>query len=233
MLLAIDSSAGASVAVLRAGNLVASRRTAATTTHAEVLAPAVGEVLVEAGLDPTAPGPGVGEPHDQHLEAVVVGVGPGPFTGLRSGLVLAHTLAEVWGLPLHGVCSLDSPALRAAEQGLLDPDTTFQVAVDARRREVYSARYRVLDDSQGVGIERLGDPEVGPADALPGLPTVGVGAELYPQALTAVPGTQSWTADAEELGRLGADPRHRLDPRPLYLRESDAKVPGPRKRARA
>ncbi|MDO5493631.1 MAG: tRNA (adenosine(37)-N6)-threonylcarbamoyltransferase complex dimerization subunit type 1 TsaB [Nesterenkonia sp.] len=233
MLLAIDSSAGASAAVLDAGTAVGSWRTEATTTHAEVLATGVQEVLAQAELEPTAPQRPAGRT-GQGLEAVVVGVGPGPFTGLRVGLVLAHALAEVWSLPLHGVSGLDGLALRAVEQGLVDTGGDFQVAVDARRREVYSARYRAGDDSEdpgSSGVVRLGAPQVGPAHELPDLAVIGVGAELYPDSLTPVPGTETWTADAVELGRLAAHPVHRLDPRPLYLRDSDAKVPAPRKRA--
>lgn len=253
MLLAIDSSAGASAAVLDSGAGLSTWRTAATTTHAEVLAAGVRDVLTRAGLDPVAPQRAGSAPSSERdgsacsagegLAGVVVGVGPGPFTGLRVGLVLAHTLAEVWSLPLYGVCSLDSLALRAVEQGLVEGSEEFHVAVDARRREVYSARYRVMPDARGgretsesleppgAAVERLEPPQVGPAAALPQLPVVGVGATLYPDQLTAVAGTEDWTADAAEIGRLGADPAHRLAPQPLYLRESDAKVPAPRKRA--
>uniref|UniRef100_UPI000255D089 tRNA (adenosine(37)-N6)-threonylcarbamoyltransferase complex dimerization subunit type 1 TsaB n=1 Tax=Nesterenkonia sp. F TaxID=795955 RepID=UPI000255D089 len=71
MLLAIDSSAGASAAVTDGETVLSHRRTDATTTHAEVLAPAVRDVLTEAGIS------------GARLDGVVVGVGPGPFTGLR------------------------------------------------------------------------------------------------------------------------------------------------------
>lgn len=233
VILAIDSSAGASVAVLDAGGVRARWRTAETTTHAEVLAEAVALTMREA----EATGAG--------LRGVVVGVGPGPFTGLRVGLALAQSLAEVWGVALYGVCSLDSLAQRAVNQPAESGTSTsheFLVASDARRREVYWARYRA--DPQGFA-ELLEGPRVSAASELPELPVVGVGASLYPEDLTARGAAEShWLPDAVELGQLAQrqlgqipEPLHRggpsaavagtglRDPLPLYLRESDAKVP--------
>ena len=249
VILAIDSSAGASVAVLDDGQVRAQWRTAETTTHAEVLAGAVAQTMRDADVTGT------------DIRVVVVGVGPGPFTGLRVGLALAHSLAEVWGVPLHGVCSLDSLAQRSLNQPAA-PGTSapveFLAASDARRREVYWARYRA--DAQGFA-ELLDGPRVSAATELPDLPVVGVGASLYPQALTARSAAESrWLPDAVELGQLAQrelaqDPRGQgrpasgptqpdvtpdlapdarpdtlaisvlREPLPLYLRESDAKVP--------
>ena len=73
------------------------------------------------------------------IDAVVTGVGPGPFTGLRSGIVTARTLAFVWGKPLYGLMSLDAIALEVAESTDAAPELI--VATDARRKEVYWARY--------------------------------------------------------------------------------------------
>lgn len=231
VLLAIDSSAGASVAVLDDGQVRAQWRTAETTTHAEVLAEAVAQTMREAGVN------GAG------LRGVVVGVGPGPFTGLRVGLALAHSLAEVWDVPLHGVCSLDSLAQRALNQSAEDSGPAsgeFLAASDARRREVYWARYR--SDAHGFA-ELLEGPQVSAASELPDLPVVGIAASLYPQVLTPRSAEQGhWLPDAVELGQLAeralerdpsAEPRPAesrsgvvlRDPLPLYLRESDAKVP--------
>ncbi|GAA1181153.1 tRNA (adenosine(37)-N6)-threonylcarbamoyltransferase complex dimerization subunit type 1 TsaB [Nesterenkonia xinjiangensis] len=231
MLLAIDSSAGASAAVVHDGEVLASWRTDATTTHAEVLASAVGEVMDRAGVT------------GARLDAVVVGVGPAPFTGLRVGLVLAHSLAEVWHRPLHGICSLDSPARRAISHGL-GADAEFLVAVDARRREVYWGRYRAAAPDADAGgaswaaAELIDGPHVGPAAELPALGAVGVGVTLYPEQLGLPPGAPDeagqWTADAAELALLAESrPQARREPLPLYLRESDAKVPVRRKRATA
>lgn len=219
MLLAIDSSAGASAAVADGETVLARRRTDATTTHAEVLAPAVREVLAEAGTAGSA------------LDGVVVGVGPGPFTGLRVGLVLAHSLAEAWDLPLHGIVSLESLARRAARHGLTGE---FLVTADARRREIHWARCRAAD---GVA-ELLDGPHVGPAAdpaarGLGDLPAVGRGVSLYPDELTLAADlpeeAASWTADAAELAQLAAAGAPLVDPLPLYLRESDAVAPAGRK----
>lgn len=243
VILAIDSSAGASVAVLDDGQVRAQWRTAVTTTHAEVLAEAVAQTMREAEVT------GAG------LRGVVVGVGPGPFTGLRVGLALAHSLAEVWGVPLHGVCSLDSLAQRAVAQpaeSSASAEGEFLAASDARRREVYWGRYRA--DAQGFA-ELLDGPQVSAAAELPDLPVVGVGASLYPQVLTARSALESqWLPDAVELGLLAQHELRRggapgstgpsatpdtagpaqpditarsvlRDPLPLYLRDSDAKVP--------
>lgn len=251
MLLAIDSSAGASAAVIRNGGLLASWRTEETASHAEVLAPAVQRVLAESGLSGGQTGSPPATEHGGMLQAVVVGVGPAPFTGLRVGLALAHTLAEVWRLPLYGVCSLDSPALRAVRGGV---EAEFAVATDARRREVYWALYRAEtsaapfgDAASLVGPIPLDGPHVGSAAAVPAVPVVGVGAKLYPEVLRAaeLPGTkpsgadpQVWLPDAVELGLLAeaalSSDQSAADraltgvlrqPLPLYLRESDATVP--------
>ncbi|WP_153142903.1 tRNA (adenosine(37)-N6)-threonylcarbamoyltransferase complex dimerization subunit type 1 TsaB [Nesterenkonia halophila] len=219
MLLAIDSSAGASAAVTDGETVLAHRRTDATTTHAEVLAPAVREVLIEAGI------------RGAELDGVVVGVGPGPFTGLRVGLVLAHSLAEAWDLPLHGIGSLESLARRAARHGLTGE---FLVTADARRREVHWARCRAAAGA----AELLDGPHVGPAPdpaarGLGDLPAVGRGVSLYPEDLAPAPGLPEdaarWTADAAELGQLAAAGAVLRDPLPLYLRESDAVAPTARK----
>lgn len=212
--------------------MLSSWRTEQTNSHAEVLAPAVQGLLAEARV--------AGE----ELGGVVVGAGPGPFTGLRVGLGLAHALAEVWEIPIYGLCSLDSVALRATDAGV---EGEFLVATDARRREVYWARY--LSDDAGSRL--VEGPFVSAASALPDLPAVGAGVQLYPEALRvaqlpaaevllrgdsasgaeSVSGAEGWLPDAAELGRLGhgaiAGELNGVlcPPRPLYLRDSDAKVP--------
>ena len=65
-------------------------------------------------------------------DQVVVGMGPGPFTGLRVGITFAHTFALAREIPVIGVCSLDA----------IDVDKTeYTVAIDARRKEIYWASY--------------------------------------------------------------------------------------------
>ena len=193
-----------------------------TRSHAEVLAPAVEDLLRRAGA------------RGSDLGGIAVGVGPGPFTGLRAGLATARTLAFVWGVPLHGVMSLDALALEASAEA--PAGTDFLVATDARRHEVYWARYRSPESPEELPA-LLDGPRVGPAGELPDLPVFGAGAGLYPGLLHAAPGFSPALPHAASLGLVAqaklAAGLPLLDTTPLYLRESDAKVPGPRKRAGA
>lgn len=221
MLLALDTSASASAAVLEDGAVLAAAAAHDPRRHAEVLLPLVEQVLAEAGADRSA------------LTAVAVGVGPGPFTGLRVGMVSAVTVGHALGLPVLGVCSLDALALRAHEvlgDGL---PPTFAVATDARRREVYWATYRVV----GEQVERTEGPGVAhPTDvAVRSAGWVGRGTRLYPEQLPVVPGAEGddlldppasavgFVAAAALAGR-GSLPL--LPVEPLYLRRPDA-VPAP------
>src|SRR5699024_12474834 len=103
--LALDTSATASAAVHREGETIAHRATDSHRNHSEVLAGFITEVLTDAGLDPT---------HPTGLDAMFVGVGPGPFTGLRAGIITAQTLAHTWNIPVYGVLSHDGLAHRVA-----------------------------------------------------------------------------------------------------------------------
>jgi tRNA threonylcarbamoyladenosine biosynthesis protein TsaB len=166
------------------------------------------------------------------LTAVAAGVGPGPYTGLRVGVVTAKVLGAVLGIPVHGVCSLD---VIAAASPLTGPE--FLVATDARRKEVYWARY----DASGRRVE---GPLVGPAASIPAaaqLRVAGVGGQLYPEAFAEVTGPAYPDARtlceivARQSGRFsgpaGAVPAvPLLPPEPLYLRRPDAREPGPSKR---
>ena len=95
--------------------------------HGELLAPMIAKVMADVGASRA------------DLTAVAVGVGPGPYTGLRVGVVTARVLGAVLGLPVHGVCSLD--VIAAATSLAAVPGREFLVATDARRKEVYWARY--------------------------------------------------------------------------------------------
>jgi len=196
------------VGVADDGVVRAERRTAGPVRHGEGLAPGVAAVLAEVGRRPA------------DLDAVVVGVGPGPFTGLRVGMVSAAALGDALDIPVYGVGSLDAVAL-----GLSDVSGTTYVATDARRREVYWARY--------VDGRRVDGPNVGPAQdvlaALAGQPAdrvVGAGAQLYamPGAAAAGPSAAGLLAAAVPLLAAGS-------PEPLraaYLRRPDATEPRPR-----
>ncbi|MEA5453364.1 tRNA (adenosine(37)-N6)-threonylcarbamoyltransferase complex dimerization subunit type 1 TsaB [Sinomonas sp. JGH33] len=245
IILAIDTSAIASAALLRwhedeaEAALLAQFATEDTKSHAEVLAPGIRALLDEQGL-------AVGE-----VDRIVVGVGPGPFTGLRSGIATARALAFAWSTPLSGLMSLDAiawdvvasgasaPALRAVPsgEGRATPvralSSDFLVATDARRREVYWARY-------AASGALLDGPHVAYPDALPPLPVYGAGAGIYGEKLAAagavvVPGFERAQPTAASLGLAAVERLARgeelLDTAPRYLRESDAQVPGPRKKA--
>jgi tRNA threonylcarbamoyladenosine biosynthesis protein TsaB len=177
--------------------------------HGEQLAPLIDRALRETGLV------------RQDVTAVGVGVGPGPFTGLRVGLVTARTLAFVLEVPVYGVCTLDVLAVEAVESGAVTGD--FVVATDARRKEVYLASY----DDTGA---RLDGPDVArPADVATELPVAGQGAVLYPDAFPHAAGPVM--PSAGWLARVVAEERAELlDPEPLYLRRPDAAAPGTPKR---
>jgi tRNA threonylcarbamoyladenosine biosynthesis protein TsaB len=179
--------------------------------HAEQLAPSISAVLDRAEATRT------------DLSAVVVGVGPGPYTGLRVGLATAHALGVALRIPVHGICTLDVIAWASGRT------TPFVVATDARRQEVYWARY---DSARSRASEVAVGP---PADAAAaGLPVMGEGAALYEALLGPAAGPLLPSATA--LGELavtrlsgGAGPPL-LPARPLYLRRPDARTPGARKK---
>jgi tRNA threonylcarbamoyl adenosine modification protein YeaZ len=132
--LAIDTSTSrTSVAVVQDGKVVFSGFRDGATAHGPSLPALVQEALAVSDVD-----------------EVVVGMGPGPFTGLRVGIAFAQSFALAREIPVRGVCSLDAIATQIQE-------ADFIVTVDARRKEVYWARY-----TNGV---RVADPAVNfPAD---------------------------------------------------------------------
>jgi tRNA threonylcarbamoyl adenosine modification protein YeaZ len=196
LVLALDTSTVVNVGLASGDRALATATVADQMAHVEQLIPLVSECLDTAGV-------AVGD-----LEQLIVGVGPGPFTGLRVGVVTAQVLSRVLGLKLRGICSLDVVAAQFAGAGSAD----FVVATDARRREVYWARY-----SRG-GV-RLGDPQVSRPSDVPRLPTIGPAADLYADQLEAVPGPRS--LDPGVLATRGPtlpDVGHE----PAYLRHPDA-----------
>lgn len=234
LLLALDTATPAvTVALLRAdeqGERVLAESTAHDPRrHGELLAPGIEAVLREAGVSRT------------DLTDVVAGTGPGPFTGLRVGLVTARTLAAALGLRLHGVGTLDALAFHALQQV---PDVVgrgFVVATDARRKEVYWARFAAPGDAtDATRVQRVDGPHVNrPADVqTEGLPVIGRGAQLYPADLLG-------SADAEPTGpldpsaaalgtytaRLLAAGQHLDGVEPQYLRRPDVTMATSRKSA--
>jgi tRNA threonylcarbamoyl adenosine modification protein YeaZ len=210
VLLAFDTATPAvTVAVYDGEQVVAERTTVDAMRHGELLAPEITSVLSEAGLV------------RQDLTAVAVGVGPGPFTGLRVGLMTARTLAAVLEIPVYGVCTLDVLAAEAVDTGTVDGP--FHVATDARRKEVYWASY----DADGT---RLSGPEVlKPATVATDGPVVGRGAVLYPEAFPDGRGPENPTAGV--LARVVTEERVKLyDPEPMYLRRPDIAEPHKPKR---
>ena len=214
MLLALDTATPLVTVALHDGrDVVVEHVSEQPMRHGEQLVPLVQRVLDEAGVTRAA------------LTGVAAGVGPGPFTGLRVGLVTARTLAWSLDLPVHGVCTLDVLAVEAVATGALPEGVErFVVATDARRKEVYLATY----DATGA---RLDGPVVERPDTVAtDLPAVGGGAALYPDAFRHPVGpdrpSAGWLARAVH-GRLVAVG----DLEPLYLRRPDAVAPGPRKPA--
>ncbi|MCL7491828.1 tRNA (adenosine(37)-N6)-threonylcarbamoyltransferase complex dimerization subunit type 1 TsaB [Streptomyces sp. MCA2] len=219
LLLALDTATPAVTVALHDGTRVlAESRQVDARRHGELLLPAVDRVLAEAGLKLDA------------VSDIVVGVGPGPYTGLRVGLVTAATFGSALGVPVHGLCTLDGLAYAS---GLTEP---FVVATDARRKEVYWARYEASPspgDAAPRTITRLTEPAVDRpadiADQVAGVPAVGAGALLYDTVFTGVrregPEHQSAGALATlAAGKLAAG-EELPPPQPMYLRRPDAQVP--------
>ncbi|MFP3714742.1 tRNA (adenosine(37)-N6)-threonylcarbamoyltransferase complex dimerization subunit type 1 TsaB [Puerhibacterium sp. TATVAM-FAB25] len=232
--LSVDTSAAVAVAVVsETGERLAARSVDERRRHAESLAPLVTAVLADAGTDRTA------------LTAVVAGTGPAPFTGLRAGLVTARTLALALGVPVLGVPSLDALAVQAVADLGLAPDDEVLVAADARRKEVYWARYRVVshESTHGVPVVRaVAGPDVAKAaqvaerledrPAAGRLAVVGEGASLYADVL-GLDEDAPLLPDPVVLARVALQRRdagHELPAEPLYLRRPDVHEPagGPR-----
>ena len=204
LVLGIDTSTTVNVGLARDGEVIGQATVPDRMAHVEQLTPLVRQVLGTAGLTL------------DDLDHLVVGLGPGPFTGLRVGIATARVLASVHGIPLRGVCSLDVFAVEYARER---PADEFLVTTDARRKEVYWGRYR----SDG---HRIDGPRVSSPDEVPRLPAVGPGADLYSERLEAVLGPR--VLDPGVLAAVGLDLPD-AGTQPLYLRRPDAATPTRRK----
>ncbi len=198
-----------------AGRLLAERVQVAVNRHGELLAPLLAAALADAGVSTADVG------------AVVAGTGPGPFTGLRVGLMTATALADALGCPTYGVCSLDALAEQHGGGDLV-------AVTDARRREVYWARYRDGRRVDGPAVEAPAALAGRLRDAGDGARLVGAGALLHREAFAGLPlDEQAPYPSPAALLRLAAPrisagaPGEPLTP--LYLRRPDAVPPGPRK----
>ncbi|MGH3300125.1 MAG: tRNA (adenosine(37)-N6)-threonylcarbamoyltransferase complex dimerization subunit type 1 TsaB [Streptosporangiaceae bacterium] len=212
LLLALDTATPAVTVALHDGSAVIAELSAVDPRrHGEMLAVFVDQVLRKAAA-------GRGD-----LTSIAVGTGPGPYTGLRAGVMTARVLGSALQVRTDGICSLDVIAAQAVASA---DGCEFLVATDARRREVYWARY-------AADGERVAGPYVSrPADLQQDLPVAGEGAVLYPE-LGGRPLPPRYPA-AGQLARLavgrisaGLPPG---PPEPLYLRRPDARQPGRPKR---
>lgn len=221
LLLAVDTATPqVSVALGDDGRIRGEVRLAEGRRHAEQLAPAIAYLCEQTGARLDA------------LTALAVDVGPGLFTGLRVGVTTVKVMAQALGVPVVAVSSLDVVAypLRHARR-------LIAIVVDARRREVFHARYRPVPG----GVTRVSDYTVGPATdvaaalAAEGEEVVlaGDGVDPYRAAFTGLDGAEVAGPDfdapsaaallelaARRVARGDVDPPAAVQP--LYLRESDA-----------
>jgi tRNA threonylcarbamoyl adenosine modification protein YeaZ len=198
LVLTIDTSTPTVTAgVVADGELLAERVSVDPRAHAERITPNVLAALADAGRSMA------------DLDAVVVGCGPGPFTGLRVGMATASAYGHALGIPVYGVCSLDAIGVQTGGQVL--------VVTDARRREIYWARYRDGVRIDGPAVAAPADVESGQAQSVAGSPThaalfgLPCVEPLYPNAVGLVAAVADWSQPPATLV-------------PLYLRRPDAKT---------
>jgi tRNA threonylcarbamoyl adenosine modification protein YeaZ len=225
LVLGVDTSTRVCVGVARDGEVVASITVGDSRSHVELLMPAVHVALEDAGIAMS------------ELTAVAIGMGPGPFTGLRVGVAAAEMIAEARGIRSYHVCSLDILALSWAQT---HPLRSFVACTDARRKELYWATY----DQFG---QRTDGPFVSDPSKVPDLPCVGPGTLVYPGAGAGMDSflalklgvrvdsfASHWPSleevshivgiDAGLLAACGAQLPD-VGAEPLYLRHADASLP--------
>ena len=213
--IALDTQAATAVAILEDGRVTGRAHNDSVRHHAESITPLVRDALAAAGLPPVLAEAGI--------DRILVGTGPAPFTGLRSGLVSARVLARVAGVPAYGVCSLDVIArqgldLLARDMRVYAIELYWGSYVAAGPNDVtLEGRLEVGDVStllsamhSAPGLVVAGAPV--PAHSASALARVDVGpqVELDPAVMSRIVATR--------LGR-GEDERLRTDP--LYLRRPD------------
>ncbi len=205
MLLAIDTSAGTSVAVVdRDRGILAERNSHDTRLHAEVIGTLLRECLESSGIEKA------------HLDVVAAGMGPGPFTGLRVGIAAAQAFALGIGVPVVGVISHDAIAFAAGV------DHALLVVTDARRREVYWSTYSGRDEHglpARVDEPGLTAPEL-LSDSVPGV-------DRYARVDASTVSAGALGMVAELMVSAG---RESAGIHPLYLRSPDVTLSRGRKR---
>ena len=209
MLLALDTSTDlVSVALHDGSSVVGEKINAVERRHAETLTVLIDQLLSDARIEPS------------ELTRIVVGTGPGGFTGLRVGLVTARTLALALRIPCDGIMTLDAMAVAARERG--DVESDFLVALDARRREVFWARYV---DGVRVDGPRADAPQTLRTQSWGGLPIVGNIAHAYPSIFDTV--IDAAPSAAGMALALVAGSGEVTGPDPVYVRTPDATEPKP------
>jgi len=220
LILAIESATNqVGCAIGGPAGILASAHTVRPRRHAESLAPQIRFVVEQAGVSMA------------DIDAIAVDVGPGLFTGLRVGITTAMAMAWALGKPVATYTSLE---LLAA--GLSVGDADIVAVVDARRGEVFHARYR----RSAAGLESVTEPAVDDPEKLAesisadtsNLVIVGDGARAHAGAFSkigcAIASVSFDLPSARTLATLAvADPRRFVDSSevsPLYLREPDAKA---------
>ena len=204
--LAIDTSAGTTIAVLSHGSVLSEVNYLEPMTHSERIGSAIEKVLRDAKLSP------------RDITEVIVGRGPGPFTGLRVGLAAAKYFAIGSGAKLFGVCSLDAIAY---SYYLTNPEEVRPVLVttDARRQEVFWALYSGTRNGVPIRVE-------GPSVSKPVvLEEHLAGQDVINCELPITASALGQVAYYKSLTELGPS----LDVTPLYLREPDAVPAKPKK----
>lgn len=196
--LAIDTSAGISVAYFDSSGLRIEKDLDVHNLHGELAVQIIHDVLSQAHAAPA------------DVTDVVIGVGPGPYTGLRVGIACATIFGFARNIPVHGICSLDAVAH--------DFGKPCVVVTNARRKELYWAQY-----ADG----RVGEPQVAlPLDLAASFPDaqfVGPGATLYPDVISG----PALGLRAGALAELFLAGKAQLLPvSPMYLRAPDATEPG-------
>jgi tRNA threonylcarbamoyladenosine biosynthesis protein TsaB len=198
MLLTIDSSIGTAVGVVGLqGNCLSEARVEDRRSHAEAIGPLIARALADATATPA------------DISGVVMGVGPGPFTGLRVGMAAAAAFAQGRSIPLLPVLSHDSAAWQ------LERETV--VVSDARRGELAVTRYRPEPGSQFA--RKVADTQLIQRDDLP------AGAEEWDGAAVV------WLEDVDScaLAKAVLWYQHHnvslLPPQAVYLRAPDVTMP--------